>query len=334
MNRPLPPKRKPPLSKGASQDDILNRTPLGFSERMNPLMTPTPHAHAGNDAGFCKSYVPPRGREGLFDEMEEPDGSVRPHWMMFSSRRRPRPRRACAGGGKPHASSFTTTAVTYNVYGDPAGMDRPWEPRRHPCSSIRSNGPALETALIQRAHLLDLLLADIYGPQRPSVKASSRRNSSSPIAATSAPARARNSRKAAGSIKYAADVARSPDGQTLWIISDRTQAPSGAGYALENRLVLAGPSRTFSAIAAYAASPSSSAPCGALESLSPQNKDNPRRPAHARPVQRDLLRTRLPGPLPRLHPRRGRRPDGPRQQGLPQDPRRPAAGRCHSAPAG
>jgi uncharacterized circularly permuted ATP-grasp superfamily protein len=35
---------------------------------------------------------------------------------------------------------------------------------------------------------------------------------------------------------YAADLARSPDGQ-WWVIADRTQAPSGAGYALENRLV-------------------------------------------------------------------------------------------------
>ena len=35
---------------------------------------------------------------------------------------------------------------------------------------------------------------------------------------------------------YAADLARSPDGQ-WWVLADRTQAPSGAGYALENRLV-------------------------------------------------------------------------------------------------
>jgi len=37
---------------------------------------------------------------------------------------------------------------------------------------------------------------------------------------------------------YAADLARSPDG-SWWVISDRTQNPSGIGYALENRLVSA-----------------------------------------------------------------------------------------------
>ena len=41
---------------------------------------------------------------------------------------------------------------------------------------------------------------------------------------------------------YAADVGRGPDGR-WWVLGDRTQAPSGAGYALENRLVL---SRAFS----------------------------------------------------------------------------------------
>ena len=42
-------------------------------------------------------------------------------------------------------------------------------------------------------------------------------------------------------LQYAADLARSPDGR-WWVVSDRTQAPSGAGYALENRLVV---SRVF-----------------------------------------------------------------------------------------
>src|SRR4029079_2909939 len=36
---------------------------------------------------------------------------------------------------------------------------------------------------------------------------------------------------------YAVDVGRSPTGH-WWVLGDRTQAPSGAGYALENRLAL------------------------------------------------------------------------------------------------
>ena len=37
---------------------------------------------------------------------------------------------------------------------------------------------------------------------------------------------------------YAADLGRGPDGR-WWVLGDRTQAPSGTGYALENRLALA-----------------------------------------------------------------------------------------------
>src|SRR5437763_4242165 len=40
---------------------------------------------------------------------------------------------------------------------------------------------------------------------------------------------------------YAADLARSPDGH-WWVIGDRTQARSGAGYALESRIII---SRAF-----------------------------------------------------------------------------------------
>src|SRR3954465_14450797 len=40
---------------------------------------------------------------------------------------------------------------------------------------------------------------------------------------------------------YAADLARSPDGK-WWVMNDRTQSPSGAGYALENRIII---SRAF-----------------------------------------------------------------------------------------
>jgi uncharacterized circularly permuted ATP-grasp superfamily protein/uncharacterized alpha-E superfamily protein len=37
---------------------------------------------------------------------------------------------------------------------------------------------------------------------------------------------------------YAADLARSPDGR-WWVLADRTRGPSGAGYALQNRMTIA-----------------------------------------------------------------------------------------------
>src|SRR3981081_2869104 len=57
-------------------------------------------------------------------------------------------------------------------------------------------------------------------------------------------AAASNPPEAASLTLYAADVGRGPDGR-WWVLGDRTQAPSGAGYALENRLVL---SRAFASL--------------------------------------------------------------------------------------
>ena len=55
--------------------------------------------------------------------------------------------------------------VTYNVYGDPQGMDRPWELDAIPLVVASAEWRALEGALAQRARLLNSILADLYGPQ-------------------------------------------------------------------------------------------------------------------------------------------------------------------------
>src|SRR3979490_2495786 len=102
----------------------------------------------------------------------------------------------------------------------------------------------LSAGIVQRAQLLELVLSDLYGEGRL-------------VAENAVPAAA-----VAGSTEYlrsvcgikpsgeqylnlyAADVGRGPDGR-WWVLGDRTQAPSGAGYALENRLVL---SRAFTTL--------------------------------------------------------------------------------------
>ena len=105
---------------------------------------------------------------------------------------------------------------------------------------------------------------------------------------------------------YAADIGRGPDGH-WWVLGDRAQAPSGAGYALENRLVL---SRAFP-------QPVSRHEGRAARAILPRFPRQPRRrrdaprsahlPADAGPVQRDLFRTGQSRALSRLPARRGRR---------------------------
>jgi uncharacterized circularly permuted ATP-grasp superfamily protein len=95
---------------------------------------------------------------------------------------------------------------------------------------------ALETGLIQRATLLNRILADCYGAQ------DLIRSRLAFAGAGFWPAgflRPCHGMRVPGDTFlhfYAADLARSPDGR-WWVVSDRTQIPTGAGYALANRLV-------------------------------------------------------------------------------------------------
>jgi uncharacterized circularly permuted ATP-grasp superfamily protein/uncharacterized alpha-E superfamily protein len=116
-------------------------------------------------------------------------------------------------------------------------MDRPWELDLLPLLIPPEEWAGLEAGLQQRAELLNLTLADIYGPQR-----LLREGFLPPSLIFSNPGYLRachGVRPAHGLflLLHAADLARAPDGQ-WWILSDRTQAPSGSGYALENRIVL------------------------------------------------------------------------------------------------
>lgn len=127
--------------------------------------------------------------------------------------------------------------VTYNVYGDPNGLNRPWQLDPVPFVLSSEEWKTTEKGLKQRAHVLDKLLEDLYG-ERTLLK----KGIIPPelIYGHSGFLRPCSGMKFPGQNKlviYAADLSRGPDGR-VWVLKDRTQAPSGMGYALENRRTL------------------------------------------------------------------------------------------------
>ena len=134
--------------------------------------------------------------------------------------------------------------VTFHVYGEQEGMERAWKLDPIPMLITAADWALLERGLQQRAELLNLVLCDIYGEQR-----LIRKGLLPPELIYANPAFLRPCQRLLPESRcrlhfHAADLARAPDGN-WWIIDDRTQAPSGIGYALENRVVL---SRFFAEI--------------------------------------------------------------------------------------
>ena len=199
-----------------------------------PLMSDSMAAEAARKAsGLLSGY---QRNPAVFDEFLGGNGAPRHHYLKLLDtieglseadfRKR---REACDRLVKEQG-------ITYNAYGDPRGMERPWQLDPLPLLIAPEEWRALEAGLIQRATLLNQILADCYGTQD-----LIRSRSLSPALIFAQPdfLRPCHGVRQPGDTYlhfYAADLARSPDGR-WWVVSDRTQIPTGAGYALANRLV-------------------------------------------------------------------------------------------------
>ncbi len=128
--------------------------------------------------------------------------------------------------------------VTYNVYADQEGPQRPWSLDLFPFIVDAQSWQQIEAGVHQRMRLLERVMADVYGPQ------TLLHQGLLPAALVHGHPgylRSMHGVSPAGGINLhvaAFDLARGPDG-LWWLIGQRCQAPSGLGYLLENRLAVA-----------------------------------------------------------------------------------------------
>jgi uncharacterized circularly permuted ATP-grasp superfamily protein/uncharacterized alpha-E superfamily protein len=178
---------------------------------------------------------------GAYHELLDADGQVRPHWRLLLERLQRSSPAQLAQRQALLARQIQENGVTYNVYADPDGADRPWELDLLPNLIPAEEWQQIAAGVAQRAGLLNAVLADLYGPQQlladgllPAELVFGHNNYLWPCQGVQPPG---------GTYLhlYAVDLARAPDGR-WWVTADRTQAPSGAGYALENRQIV---SRAF-----------------------------------------------------------------------------------------
>jgi uncharacterized circularly permuted ATP-grasp superfamily protein/uncharacterized alpha-E superfamily protein len=183
-------------------------------------------------------YVPSPSR---YDEMVDDIEVPRPHWRAFLAHLAALPAESMERRSQFVQDAIASDGVTYNVYADPKGANRPWELDLLPLILPQEEWRQIAAGVAQRARLLDAVLGDLYGPQKllaeglipPALVFGQRSflwpaHGIAPLGGVSMHV-------------YAADIARSPDGR-WWVLADRTRGPSGAGYTLQNRMTL---SRAF-----------------------------------------------------------------------------------------
>ncbi len=190
-----------------------------------------------SNAGLKRFVSGYRLLPGVFDEMMDAEGRVRPHWRPFLSM-------LAALGDDEINRRFAAadrylrdSGVFYRVYEDAAGIERPWPLSHVPLIIEPSEWTELQAGLVQRAQLLEAVLEDAYGPatltaegRLPAALVAGNPEFLRPLVGVAPPGGAHLR-------FYAVDVGRGADGH-WWVLNDRAQAPSGAGYAIENRLAL------------------------------------------------------------------------------------------------
>ena len=173
-----------------------------------------------------------------YDEMYAAPGVLRPHWRDMA-------RFLEQTGGAELDRRYDeiqrllqADGVTYNTYDDPHDAQRRWLLDPVPLLMTGEEWTGLAAGLEQRSRLLNALLADLYGPRLairhgwlpPELVYA--HPSFLPACHQSLPAHER------WLIFHGVDLARGPDG-VFRVYGDRSQSPSGAGYTLENRIILA-----------------------------------------------------------------------------------------------
>jgi uncharacterized circularly permuted ATP-grasp superfamily protein/uncharacterized alpha-E superfamily protein len=196
---------------------------------------------AGETVSALAAALAPPAVAGHFDELRgaasAPGAPIAPHWARFFDTLG---REGFADLNRRTVNlerQVRDNGVTYNVYAEAGGPQRPWSVDLFPLIITPASWQQIEAGVLQRVRLLERIVADVYGPQELLA-----RNLLPPALVQGHPGylRAMHGVAPAGGRHLhicAFDLARDPQG-AWWVVTQRTQAPSGLGYLLENRLVI------------------------------------------------------------------------------------------------
>lgn len=172
---------------------------------------------------------------GVPDEMIDPSGAIRPGWDKLMSAFDALGPTELAARFERADQYLRDAGVFYRKYDGAEGKERAWPLAHIPLLIDEADWISISSGLKQRAELLERIVADIYGDNRlvqegllPPELVAQNGEFLRPMVGV---------RPASGHFLHfcAFELGRGPDG-AWWVLGDRTQAPSGAGFALENRV--------------------------------------------------------------------------------------------------
>lgn len=172
-----------------------------------------------------------------YDEILDQNGQVKPYWQGLFDTLDSIGIEGLELCNQEIIKKLKENGVTYNIYDSNNKSNRAWKLDPIPFLIHQSEWKTIEKGLKQRAHLLDLILKDIYGPQlliKNAIIPPELIYDNSGFLLPCFDIRQKSNKQL---LTYAVDLARGPDGK-MWLLDNRTQSPSGAGYALENRIVM------------------------------------------------------------------------------------------------
>ncbi|MCB1614578.1 MAG: circularly permuted type 2 ATP-grasp protein [Pseudomonadales bacterium] len=183
-------------------------------------------------SSFDYSFQP-----GQKDEVFSEKGEIKPHWVYLLESLKELGAEAFREREAKALRILRDDGATYNIYNDSLVPNKVWELDLVPSLISSEEWGGIESGLLERAELFNLLLKDIYGPRD-----LIRLGVIPPEALLCHRGflRACQGIMLSGNhqlINHAVDLMRGDDGK-MWVLTDRTQSPSGAGYALENRTVM------------------------------------------------------------------------------------------------
>ena len=264
---------------------------------------------------------------GCVDEMIGPDGRVREHWARLAQSLEELGPVELARREREASRLLEEDGVTYHAYGSALRGAQRWGLDPVPVLLSSQEWADIEAGVIERAELLNLVLDDLYGARDLIDRGVLPPEAVFGHAGFLRPCDRIRLPGSQQLFSYGVDLVRGADGG--WqVLSDRTQTPSGFGYALENRTVM---SRVFPSLYrdahVHRLAPFFRSLRSALQDAAPRHgRRSADRRAHTRPLQRDRVRARVPRLASRLPARRRLRSHRARRAGVDARPRPPRAG--------